>query len=327
MISSFKRLSIATQSLIFLALTLAATSSALYFWARDNALASELSHTRTVADMADAFRAQAAKHGGFYVRRETKEDVAKVGKYLASFEAESKSADGEVKNYEFHQKNPFLALGDFSAEVAKSKAAAKFKMISDNYMNPTNKPDSFEKSALEKLRQEGATDEFWLVEGGQLRYARSLRATKACLSCHGDFDNAPKAVKANYPKPMTGAGGGYGYLDGTVVGITSVKVAHKSTLEMLKAQNAGFWVSALSVLGLMLTAYFVVLSGIVRPLRIQSKYAENIAVSEDILKVKIPSFDDNESTSSNEIHLQAHALKALHQSMATATAYIQKIRK
>jgi hypothetical protein len=326
MIRSFKRLSIATQSLIILALTLTATSSALYFWARDNALASELSHTRTVADMADAFRAQAAKHGGFYVRRESKEDVAKVGKYLASFEAESKSSDGQVISYEFHQKNPFLALGDFSAEVAKSKAAAKFKMISDNYMNPINKPDSFEKSALESLRKAGASDEFWSVEGGQLRYARSLRATKACMSCHGDFDNAPKAVKANYPKPTNGAGGGYGYLDGSVVGITSVKVAHKSTFEMLKAQNAGFWISALSVLGLMLTAYFVVLSGIVRPLRIQSKYAENIAVSDDIQKVKIPSFDDNESTSSNEIHLQAHALKALHQSMTTATAYIQKIR-
>jgi len=327
MIRNFKRLSITSQAIFFLVLLLASTISALYFWATDNALESELSHTRTVADMADAYRAQAAKHGGFYVRRETSTESESVGRYLAAYEAEIKASDGSRKSFTFYQKNPFLALGDYSAEVQRSPAAAKFRMVSDNFMNPANTPDMFELRALDALRSDNQT-EYWAVVNGQLRFARALKATKACLGCHGSPDSAPSVVTTQYRPPVgSSIGGGYGYKEGDVVGLTSVSVPHKTPRQMLAAQTAGFWVSAFGVLALMFASYGVITRGVVRPLREQSRYADLIANSEDLRNIQAPVFDSEEGTSRNEMHLQSHALKSLHESMQAASDYINKVRK
>jgi hypothetical protein len=322
----FKRLSIATQAFWLLMLMLLGTVSALYFWAKDNAMASEVSHTRTVADMADAYRAQAARHGGFYIRREASEPVEQVGRFLAHFPVDATLADGSVRKLVFHQKNPFLALGDFCSEVQKSPAAAKCRMASDNYMNPANAPDLFELTALQKMR-EGNRSEYWGIVQGQLRYTRALIADKACLSCHGDPDKAPPFVQAQYRTPVgSKVGGGYGYQEGAVVGITSISIAHKTPMEMIRSQNAGFWMSASFVLALMALSYLAVRRGLVAPLRSQLRYTEAIAASEDLKAVPMPVLDEDEATSSNEIHQQSHALKALHDSMQSAVEYIQKTR-
>jgi Protein of unknown function (DUF3365) len=326
MFRRFKRMSLSSQAFVFLVLMLAGTTSALYFWAVDNAMQSELAHARTVADMTDAYRSQASKHGGFYVRREAGEEVAKVGRFLAEFTAAKALPDGSFQDYRFHQKNPFLALGDFSAEVQKSPAAAKFKMVSDNYMNPDNKPDGFDGAALRSMREE-SSKEYWAVVGQQLRYARALRAEPACLTCHGEPSAAPETVRALY-KPVEGVarGGGYGYALGEVVGVTSVTVPHKTPMQMLSGLNSGFWVSAGFVLTLLAAAYGLVVTGLVRPLRLQSRYAERIANSDNLGEVRVPRFDANEASSKNEIHLQAHALKALHESMQAAMRHIQSRR-
>jgi hypothetical protein len=298
--------------------------SALYYWATDNARESELSHARTVADMADAYRAQAAQHGGFYVRGDSPESAQKVGRFLASFELNTTLADGASKTYTFYQKNPFLALGDYSLEVQKSPAAAKFRMVSDNFMNPANKPDRFELPALQEMRR-AKTTESWGIVNGQLRYLRALPATKACLTCHGPAQSAPAVVQAKY-LPPTGSdvGGGYGYKEGDIIGLTSVTIAHKTPLQMLAAQHIGFWLSAGFVVGIMLLSYSFILTGIVRPLRLQSKYAEAVAAGEDLKKIRAPTFDKDESTSRNELHLQSHALKSLHESMQAALEFIQR---
>ena len=327
MISRFKRFSIATQALVFLLLMMLGTGSALYFWATDNAMQSELSHTRTVADMADAYRAQAARHGGFYIRRPTFSEIESVGRYLAYYEVDAKAADGTSTSFTFHQKNPFLALGDFSAEVQKSPAGAKFRMVSDNFMNLANRPDTFELRALDALRSNSQA-EYWDVAGGQLRFARALTATKACLGCHGAPESAPAVVTAQYRPPSgSSVGGGYGYKEGEVVGLTSVTIAHQSPHQMLAAQGAGFWLSAAAVLILMATSYMLIVRGLVAPLRTLSRYAHEIADSDDLRFVRAPVFDTAEGTSHSEIHMQSHALKRLYAGMRAASDHISQERK
>lgn len=323
MFRHFKRLPIATQALILLGLMLAGASSALYFWAIDNAMEAELSHARTVADMADAYRAQASKHGGFYVRRDANEDIAKVGRFLAEYSVPRTLPDGSRREYFFHQKNPFLALGDFSAEVQKSPAAAKFKMVSDNYMNRDNQPDEFDTAALQVLRRE-SRKEHWAVVGLQLRYARALQAQPACLTCHGEPSAAPDAVRTQY-RPMIGqkVGGGYGYKVGEVVGVTSVTVPHKTPVQMLSSLNSGFWISAMFLLVLLVSSYLLVRQSLVKPLRMQSRYAELLAGSENLETVRAPMFDKDEASSQNEIHVQSNALKSLHESMQAAMKHIR----
>lgn len=202
MFRQFNRLSISIQAIVFLLFTLGATLSAFFFWASDNVLIAERQHARTVADMVDSFRAVAAKHGGFYVRRQSTDDVEKMGRFLATYNSTITSADGTTKEYVFHHKNPFLALGDYSNMVETSAAKAKFRMVSDNYMNPANIPDEFDKAAMAQLRADNAK-EYWDIAANKLRYARPLVADKSCLNCHGDPLAAPETVKAQY-KPIDG---------------------------------------------------------------------------------------------------------------------------
>lgn len=326
MMRKFKRLSISTQAGVLLALTLGATGSAFFFWANENAIKAELQHSRTVADMADSFRAMAAQHGGLYIRRGADDDIDAVGRYLAQYVSE-KAEDG--KQYVFHQKNPFLAIGDFSQAVQNSPAAAKFRITSDNYMNPANQPDLFDLAALKEMRENGVKESYTVVKN-QFRYARALRAEKACLACHGNPQNAPEAVKSNYRAPIGGSsGGGYGYEEGQIVGVTSVSVPHMSAIEMLADQSLGFWTSVTVVLGLILTSFGLALRGVVQPLKQLFGYAAVIAEASDVetLKaLKTPKFDAEESTSANEIHRQAYAVKSLHESMQAAMTHIERHR-
>ena len=321
MIDLFKRTSIAAQAAAMLTLILLATVSVLFFWATENAVSAELQHARTVADMADAFRALAALHGGFYVRRETQDDPASVGRYLATFRSAS---SGNGPDFVFHQKNPFLALSDYSEVVQQSPAMAKFRMTSDNNFNPANQPDDFDLGAMHRMREEGVREVYGVLKG-QLRYARALRADKPCLACHGAAQDAPAAVQAQYRAPVGAPrGGGYGYREGEIVGVTSVSVPHSTPREMILRQTSGFWVSVTVVIGLMLGAFGLVLRGIVMPLRQLSRYAGRVASGDDLARLKQPRFSDDEAYSRNEIHQEAQALKTLHEAMLAA---INRLRR
>lgn len=326
MIRKFKRMSISAQAAFLMMLMLLGTASAFFFWATDNGIKAELQHSRTVADMADAFRTVAAKNGGFYIRRESSDDVQMVGRYLAEFTTEP-TKDG--RQYIFHQKNPFLAIGDYSAAVQNSPAAAKFRITSDNYMNPANQPDLFDLAAMKDMRESGAT-ETWAIVKGQLRYARALRAEKACLSCHGIPQDAPSIVQSNYRAPIGSTkGGGYGYEEGQVVGVTSVTVPHLTPLAMLAQQSVGFWASIAVVLSLMAGSFWLAVRGVVGPLKRLSAYANTVANAgelEDLENLKDPVFDKDESNSGNEIHRQAFAVKSLRESMQAAMTHIKRHR-
>lgn len=325
-IRKIKRLSIATQAGFLMLLMLAATVAVLFTWAMNNAITAELRHAQTVADMADSFREIASKHGGFYVRRNTSDDVAFVGKYLSEYNSEP-TPDGA--QYVFHQKNPFLALGDYSEAVQLSPAAAKFRITSDNYMNPANSPDFFDLESIKFMREAG-TSETWKVVGDKVRYARALVASESCLKCHSTPEAAPSAVRTQYRGiPGNAKGGGYGYTVGDVVGVTSVTVPHMTPIAMLASQSAWFYVASAIVLTLMVGAYVATLKLIARPLGALSKYAQNIADADDVSDLqalKVPRFDDEEATSSNELHRESHALKSLHESMWAAMTHIAKGR-
>lgn len=326
MVRKIQRVSVLMQAAALLALTLAATCSAFFLWANENAIRAELQHSRTVADMADAFRHVAAEHGGLYVRRESTEAIEKVGRHLATYTAE-RGADG--KQFVFHQKSPFLAIGDYSNAVQKSPAAAKFRITSDNFMNPANAPDLFDLAALKEMREKGVTESHEVIKG-QLRYARALRAEKACLACHGAPQNAPSIVQSNYRAPIAGQlGGGYGYKEGEVVGVTSVSVPHMTVVQMLTNQSPGFWASVGVVLGLIVLSFVLALRGVVIPLKRLSRYANVISDADTSAQLKTlhsPQFDSDERTSANEIHQMAFAVKSLHESQQAALEHIERNR-
>ena len=134
---------------------------------------------------------------------------------------------------------------------------------SDNYMNPANSPDSFDRESIQMMRESGAR-QTWQVVGTQVRFARALVADMSCMRCHSSPESAPTSVSSKYRGLPGGAkGGGYGYKVGDVVGITSVTVPHATPLAMLASQSVWFWVSAAVVLGLMVLSYWLALVGVV----------------------------------------------------------------
>lgn len=327
MFNKISRLSLSVQTGFMFLLLIGGTLSAFNFWADESALVNEVAHARTVADMVDAFRSQASKHGGFYVRRNEKDDEQKVGRYLASFPSSLANESGPDTNLVFHQKNPFLAVADYSEEVLKSKAAAKFRMVSDNPMNRTNKTDAFEADALRHVRQT-KDNERWLVVGKDLRYVRVLTATAACLSCHGAPSAAPAIVRAKYPAPATNAaGGGYGFKLDDVMGLTSVTIPHQSTMQTLLKQKTGFWISISTVLSLLILAYWMMLRHVVKPLEELTSLAEGIANSDSIEKLKRYAPNQlvaDEDQSDNQIHRQSFAIGSLYQAVYAAMQLLNR---
>ena len=117
-----------------------------------------------------------ANHDGVYVE---KKKGVKPNPYLDK--AEIKTIDGKV----FIKRNPAQMTREIS-EYAEKEGLFKFHLTSLNLVNPANKPDDFETSALslfEKGTKEASRTE---VKNGitYFRYMAPLYIDKECLQCH-----------------------------------------------------------------------------------------------------------------------------------------------
>jgi len=237
-----RRLSLTTQfALVFLvALALVGAASWLIL---DRIYMNQLkSQAETVADNVDAFGSWVAQYGRVWVKDNDKSYLG----HLPAFQNEDTTgAAPKMTPVNFYSKNPALAQREFSEVVEHSASPAKFRLTSHNVMNPNNKPDAFEEGALRRIREQGLPEYFELTPTG-FRYARTVHHKASCIACHGSPDAAPNDVKVRY-----GTQNGFGFKEGEVAGIISVRLPARS-----------FWDVALNVVGvwqlLMILAAFVI---------------------------------------------------------------------
>jgi len=237
-----RRLSLSTQfALVFLvALALVGAASWLIL---DRIYMNQLkSQAETVADNVDAFGSWVAQYGRVWVKDNDKSYLG----HLPAFQNEDTTgAAPKMTPVNFYSKNPALAQREFSEVVEHSASPAKFRLTSHNVMNPNNKPDAFEEGALRRIREQGLPEYFELTPTG-FRYARTVHHKASCIACHGSPDAAPNDVKVRY-----GTQNGFGFKEGEVAGIISVRLPARS-----------FWDVALNVVGvwqlLMILAAFVI---------------------------------------------------------------------
>lgn len=78
------------------------------------------------------------------------------------------------------------------AQYANHMASFKFHITSDKLINPENAPDSFELEAIEKMKNEQATEYSKIEYDNQskkvYRYAAPLLINQSCLQCHSHQD-------------------------------------------------------------------------------------------------------------------------------------------
>lgn len=143
-----------------------------------------------------------------------------------------------VQGYVAQHMRPFLVErgmfypGGLSGIVTTNLVAEQFKQlqpayyirtVSDNPLNPANRPQAFEQQLLNRFRSDrtmGETTEVGVIDGQRLLVSAAPKESKnGCLQCHGDPRTAPEAIKARY-----GDTSGYNYEDGALVGVSLVGV-------------------------------------------------------------------------------------------------------
>lgn len=237
-----RRLSLTAQFALVFLVALALVGAASWLILERVYLNQLKSQAETVADNVDAFGDWVAQYGRVWVKDNDKSYLG----HLPLFQDEDTTGTApKLTAVDFYSKNPALAQREFSEVVEHSASPAKFRLTSHNVMNPNNKPDAFEDGALKHIREERLPEYFELTPTG-FRYARAVHHKASCIACHGDPAAAPNDVKVRY-----GTEHGFGFKEGDVAGIISVRLPARS-----------FWDVALNVVGVwqlvMIVAAFVI---------------------------------------------------------------------
>ncbi len=180
---------------------------------RDKVLRNEAA---AVADQVIAFRAWVAGTGMVWVNR--------LAPGFPDYLAKRENFHGDT----FYGKNPALATRELSTIANKLSSRVTFLVTSDEYRQPANKPDSFEREAIAIFKNDKSLKYVDGYQGGDYRYARPIFIKKSCLKCHGDPEDAPSEVIEKY-----GSKKAFGYKVGDVRGIVSVTLPAISWQELL----------------------------------------------------------------------------------------------
>lgn len=259
------RVSISTQ-FVLLVLIILAMNGAAYFLILKNVYAQELrAQAQTVVANVEAFGAWVAQHGRVWVKDNSGDS------YLGEMTVVNPAKPDEPIH--FYSKNPALAQREFSEAVAKSSSPAKFRMTSHNVMNPVNKPDAFESTALDIIRNNNQTEHSAFVKG-EYRYAQAVYHKAACISCHGDPAKAPADVINRYGKDN-----GFGFKEGEVAGVISVSIPTQSLSANLM-NFVGPLELGLVLMSLVLALWFI-RTNLIKPIKRLTQSAQEISTGHD----------------------------------------------
>ena len=215
---------------------------------------------QAVASQVVSFRAWVAQSGMVWVDN-LPEDFHD---YLAS----SEGADGK----KFYGKNPALATRELSQIANKSATHAKFRVTSDQYRHPNNKPNAFEATAIALIKQNKKAKFIESISEGEYRYAQPIFVTQACLKCHGKVEDAPRAVIEKY-----GSQKAFGYKVGDVRGIISVNLPDITFMDILPT-FANPYTIGFVLLSILINFFFTM--RLIKRLRNLTHSAEQIAHGE-----------------------------------------------
>lgn len=299
-----RSMSISTRFALVFLLAIGLVAAAFYLILDRIYLNQLKSQAETVADNVDAFGTWVAQYGRVWV----KDDARSYLGHLSLVQEDGVAAPGAArpKPISFFSKNPALAQREFSEVVARSGSPAKFRLTSHNVMNPANAPDPFESAALQRIREDGLKEYFELTPDG-FRYARTLYHKAPCIGCHGDAGNAPNDVTARY-----GSANGYGFKEGDVAGVISVRLPARSFWRVALAIIGG-WQLAM-IVGAFLIAMLFVRFAIVNPVERLTRATHQISLAQPA-DLGVAGIGRN---SRNELHQLAIAIDRLRRSIHIA---------
>ena len=126
--------------------------------------------------------------------------------------------------------------------------------------------------ALDRIRANHLA-EYYETTPDNFRFARTLYVKASCLPCHASAENAPADVKTRY-----GTERGFGFREGEVAGIISVRLPARSFWKVA-TDVVGPLQIALLVSGFLVAVLFIQFA-VVRPIKRVTRAAERISVGQ-----------------------------------------------
>jgi HAMP domain-containing protein len=298
------KVSIASKFTVVLLIIVALNGYAYYLILQNIYMQELKAQAQTVVGNVEAFGTWVAQGGRVWVK----------GKSSDSFLSQESFAqlNDSQEQVHFFSKNPALAQREFSEVVAKSTSPAKFRMTSQNVMNPINAPDAFELTALSKVGATGVA-EYTDFVGGDYRYAKAVYHTQSCIACHGDAKQAPADVINRY-----GDQRGFGFKAGDLAGVISVTIPARKLYESIWS-FIGIKEIALILMSIVLAQWFVS-SALIAPIKRLTEAAHDISTGKDT-PIDTEGMD---VTTKNELHQLTLALSRMKNSTHLA---IKKMRE
>jgi len=294
----FSKLSIQLKhTVVFLAALLMITVG-FVFGVQDLKRTQLQNEARAVAEQVVSFRSWVANTGVVWVDQLTPDFHDFLGKRLDQ-------AGGMM-----FSKNPALATRELSDVVAKSATRATFRVTSDEYRNPANKPDAFEAEALQSFKSDPNLKSYENLGSGYYRYAQPIYVKEACLRCHGKPEDAPKDVIDKYGDQRA-----FGYKVGDVRGIIGVSLPDIPLREVAA--------SFVNPLTLALVAAAFLLSFLYTQRSVIQRLRNLTATTHSIAKGNLNEPIDASKDTKDEIEQVAHAVDMLRRSLTVAMKHLE----
>ena len=201
-----------------------------------------------------------ARYGGVYVEKKTGVESNPYLKELG-VDPDVRTTDGRVMTL----RNPAIMTREIS-ELARKENSVGFHMISLKNLNPENRPDDFERTALERFAQ-GAR-EHWQLDRSEgkavFRYVLPLVVENACLTCHRR----------------------QGYKQGDIRGGVSVTIPAEGLVTQMRTNRNQIVIDVIVTIGILLAMLYFLTWKLVGRLDETQKRLKHIAVTDDLTGIK-----------------------------------------
>ena len=175
---------------------------------------------------------------------------------------------------------PFYAATEHFLRLHAQRPDYAYQEATLNPMNLRDRATDWQADIIQRFRNDAGLRQFYgereTAMGRTLYFAKPIRATPDCLTCHGSPAAAPKAVVDRY-----GSSNGYGWQAGEVIGAQVVSVPSGSAELHAKTAFRAFLGSLVALFAaLLLVVNLVLYLLVVRPVQRMAQIADRLSLGD-----------------------------------------------